>query len=364
MGIYWVVFVLFLFGSLCLKPTKGVVLVLAIVLFVISAGRGESVGIDTVNYYQNGFSSVYSGDNHQYEIVFVGLCDLIRLYGLNPRCCLYLLSAVTIFFVCAASRRFKTNTILVLFFFLLFNYFTHSLNVARQMAACSILLYAYSFLFNNNNGSDNGEVHLGFKNLIPFVLFVLFAASFHVGAILGLLALFSFLMPFNKKKVEPILVATILVSCFAIVQIGRGFLLSRTIGYLSAIAIYDEIGSATTETTLSGFGFVYRSLAYVFYSVALVYLKRDSNNKLFNFFLLSLVLKIILSAFYGSIFRLNLYFALIDIIVFSLCVVNNSKKRKTFFYLTVLYFGIDYYLLIWGNTYETVPYVYNMIEIF
>lgn len=364
MGIYLVLFLLIFLVCQSFKPTKGVIFLLALILFIISAGRGESVGIDTVNYYQNGFSSVYSGENHQYEIVFVGLCDLIRLYGLNPRCCLYLLSAVTIFFVCAASRRFKANTILVLFFFLLFNYFTHSLNVARQMAACSILLYAYSFLFYNENGGDTIEAHFGLKNLLLFVLFVLLAASFHVGAILGLLALFSFLMPVNKKEVEPIFVATILVLCFAIVQIVREVILSRTMGYLSAIAIYDGIGSATTGTTLSRFGFVYRSLAYVFYGVALAYLKRDSNDKLFNFFLLSLVLRIILSAFYGSILRLNFYFALIDIIVFSLCVANEDEKRRTFFYLTVLYFGIDYFLVLWGNTYETVPYVFNMIELF
>jgi len=364
MGIYLVLLFLLFICTRTLKPSKGVVLTLAAILFVVSAGRGESVGIDTINYYQNGFSTSYSGENHQYEVVFVGLCDLIRDVGLNPRCCLYLLSVITIFFVCAASRKFKSNTIYVLFFFLLFNFFTHSLNIARQLAACSILLYAYSFLFAKNGKIINKLFQPRNSDIIYFLLFVLLAASFHVGAILGVMALFAFLFRVDKLTFNTLLICVILVSSFAIVQIGRDLLLSRSMGYLSIIAIYDEIGSATTGTTLSIFGFFYRSIAYVFYGMALVYLTRDSYEQLGRFFFLSLVIRILLSVFYGSILRMGFYFSLIDIIVFSLCVSKKDRQRKLFLYFSVLYFGIDYVLFLSGNTYETVPYVFNMIELF
>lgn len=363
MGIYIVLLILFFIGSNTIKPTKGVVLLLALVLFVVSAGRGVSVGIDTINYYQNGFSNLFEGENHQYEVVFVGLCDFIRSNGLNPRCCLYLLSAVTIIFICAASRRFKTNTIFVLFFFLLFNFFTHSLNIARQMAACSILLYANSFLFAKKDNSSQRSNHCA-RDVVLFLVFVLLAASFHVGAIIGVVALFSFVLHFERRTINTMTLSALLIAFFAIIQIGRGLLLSRSMGLLSTIAVYDSIGSETTGTTLSVFGFLYRSIAYFFYGCVLVYLKKDSNYKLCNFFLVSLVIRILLSAFYGSILRLGFYFSLIDIVVFSICAPKKDRKRRFFFYMATLYFGIDYFLTLSGNTYETVPYVFNMIEIF
>ncbi len=363
MGIYIVLFFLFLIGSVAVKPTKGAVLFFALVLFVISAGRGINVGIDTINYYQNGFSSLFGGENHQYEVVFVGLCDFIRTTGLNPRCCLYLLSAVTVFFICAASRRFKTNTTLVLFFFLLLNYFTHSLNIARQMAACSILLYADSFIFANKGNASSKKTDHRSRDVVLFLVFVLLAASFHVGAILGVVALLSFVIHFEKRSNNPMVISIILISFFAIIQIGRGVLLSRSMGLLRTIAVYDSIGSETTGTSLSVFGFLYRSIAYFFYGYALVYLKKDSNHKLCNFFLVSLVIRIVLSAFYGSILRLGFYFSLIDIVVFSICVAKKDKRRTSFFYLATAYFGVEYFLTLSGSTYETVPYVFEMIEI-
>jgi hypothetical protein len=331
---------------------------------VISAGRDVSVGVDTINYYQNGFSILYEGENHQYEIFFVGLCDFIRTNGLNPRCCLYLLSAVTIFFICAASKRFKTNTILVLFFFLLLNYFTNSLNIARQMAACSILLYANSFLFATKENVSSKKTNHLVRDVVLFLVFLLFAASFHVGAILGVIALLTYVIRLERWSINPMMISIILIVSFAAIQIGRGILLSRSMGLLSTIAVYDAIGTETTATTLSIFGFLYRSIAYIFYGSALFYLKKDSNNKLCIFFLVSLVIRIILSAFYGSILRLGLYFSLIDIVVFSICIAKKDRKRKTFFYMATLYFGIDYFLTLSGNTFETVPYVFNMIGIY
>ena len=390
MIIYLAILVLLLLACKGLKPTPGAVLLFYAALFVIAAGRGESVGIDTVNYYQNGFSSAYGGENHQFEVVFVGICDLIRVLGLNPRWCIYVLSAVTMSFLYAAARRFRVNPLFALLFFVLFSYYMHSLNIARQTAACSILLYAYSFLFSDFRRGRRKPVRrpamsatppdpaVGIKekkpkkrkkhrrisrNVVWFCLLVLLAASFHVGAILGLAALPISWLHFERTKMKPLTVSLVLVGLFAAVQLGRSLLLSTSMGLLSTIAIYDTLGAETASSSLSLFGFLYRMVAYFFLGTALFYLKADSHNRLFNLFLASILLRILLSAFYGNIFRLNLYFSIIDVIVFSLCAARKGKGRQKFYLLSVLYYSIDYVLILTGNTYGTVPYTFEWIRI-
>ena len=305
---------------------------LFLLLFIISASRGVNVGIDTVNYYNNYFSSLYSGDNHDFEIVFITICDFIRDNGLNPRCCLYILSFITFFFIYLAAGRFNTSLVYVGLFYILFNLYTHSFNIARQMAACSILLYAYSFLFVDNKRSK-------LYNIFFFLLFTLFAASFHVGAILGVIALI--VIPFRSKPIATngFIVSVVFIFLFGLIQIFRTTMLSQSIGLLSSIAIYDSLGADTQETSLSLLGFIYRSIAYVIYGIAWHYLQKDSRGKLCDFFGASVILRIVLSAFYGNIYRLAFYFSVIDIVVFSMC--STPKNRRVFMGITVSYFFFD-----------------------
>ncbi len=359
MGVYIVLLLACLLASSSSKHSIIGGLLIITFLFFISAGRGEGVGIDTINYYNNVFNSI-EGENHSFEVLFMWISGFIRENSLNPRWCIYVLSFVTFFFLYVSARRYKVRLVYVCLFYLLFNLYAHSFNIARQMTACSILLYAYSFLLVDSGDKCHNSIIV---NVLKFFVFVLLAASFHIGAIIGVIGLLVYFFHIEKIGSNPILISLLLVVFFIIIQVFKGFLLSKSIGVLSSITVYDQLGSETKETSLSFLGLIYRSIGYVFHGTALCFLIKDSHYKLSRFYFISLIIKIILSAFYGNVLRLGLYFSIIDVIVFSKCCGNINERRSVFFLLVVVYFSIDYLLVLIGNTFETVPYVFNMIEI-
>lgn len=365
MEVYIFLLIICLLASFLFRKSKLVGVIIILFLLFISAGRGEYVGIDTERYYNNVFSSSYEGEIHKYEFLFIGFCDFIRDSGFNSRCCVYLLSFLTFFFLYLSGRRFHVNITVVCLFYLLFLFFTHSINIARQMAACSILLYAYSFLFEDVKTENEREHKI--KHIAYFVLFALLATSIHSGAFLGFLVIFVYF--FQKKialfykslKYSPVVLFLVLFVYFALIQLLRVTLLSEFQDILTIVDMYE--GYTTVERDISLFGFLYNSIVLLFHSFVLVYLFKKEDNKLATFFLVSLILRILLSAFNGAIFRLIFYFSIIDIIVYSKCFLYLSSKRQMFFLMALLYWGVDYILVLVNNTYETVPYVFKMIEI-
>lgn len=365
MEIYISLLIISLLASFLLRKSKLVGIIFIILLFFISASRGERVGLDTENYYNNVFSSFYEGETHKLEFLFIGFCDFIRDNGLNSRCCVYLLSFLTFLFVYLSARRFHVNITIVCFFYLLFLYFTHSLCIARQMAACSILLFAYSFLFEDIK--TVGERGHKIKNIAYFLLFALLATSIHSGAFLGFLVIVVYFLQkritiiYNNLKCSPLTVFLVLFVSFAVIQLFRNTLLSEFQGILAIIDMYE--GYTTVERAISLFGFLYNSIVFLFHAYVLVYLFKTGDNKLATFFLVSLFLRIFLTAFNGAIYRLIFYFSIIDIIVYSKCFLYLSSRSRIVFWMALLYFGVDYVLVLVNNPYETVPYVFKMIEI-
>lgn len=365
MFFYISLLVICLLASFLFGKSKWVGILITLLLFLISAGRGESVGIDTVNYYNNVFSIFFEGEIHAYEFFFIRFCDFVRDKNLNSRCCLYLLSFVTFFFLNLAARRYRESIVVICFFFLLFSFFTHSINISRQLAACSILLYGYSFLFGVYD-SDGNEKNFEIKNILRFLLIVILATSFHSGAFLAIIVLPIYFLRARIAKLfvdlTPLNIFFLFFVFFAFIQIVRGSFLSSFQGLLTSVDIYK--GYTTHETTLSIFGFFLKSIAYIFHGYILYYLLKRGEIKLGVLFFSSLIIRILLSAFYGVIFRFGLFFSIIDVVVYSRCFLFLSTKKKAIFYLALIYWGIEYVSILYYNTYETVPYIFKPIKFY
>lgn len=363
MGIYIILLLFSFFAAKTSRNSNKIGLFIVFVLFLLSAGRAESVGNDTPGYYNNVFSSSFEGVTHKFEFVFITLCDLIRDYGLNSRCCIYILSFVTFLFLYLASKRYRVNLAVVSFFYLLFLFYTQSIHIARQMAACSILLYAYSFLFIDVKLGPKGNI----KKILCFIVFTLLAMSFHSGAIIGIIALLFYLAtPVVSKAITNIKITYLnlfifLFLLFAITQLLRSVLLPRFQEILSIADIYE--GYETREREMSLFGTFYNGIVFFFHSYIVLYLFKTQNNKLGSFFLCTIFMRILLAAFNGVIYRLIFYFSIIDVVVYAICFSHLINKKKLFFLLMLLYFGVDYILVHVNNTYETVPYAFKFFEI-
>ena len=345
---------------------KGVV-ILALFMLIILACRGESVGIDTINYYYNKFSSIWVDEDRSYEWLFIGVCDFIREIQLNPRCCIYFLSIVTISFLYAAARRFSVKVSLALFFYVLLGYYTLAFNIARQMAACSIMLYAFSyfiFVEKKNIGVCEGKQLRQKGNLLLFIFYTIIAGAIHISSLLFSLIYFLKYIKFEIKKIHPIFFIIVLVAFFAAVQVLRDSLLANSMSLFSSIMIYDALGVETESSTLSFGGFLYRSIAYVIAGLVYAQIRKKIDNRLLMLFIVSLLVRILLSAFYGNIYRLGLYLSLIDVIIYAKCFASFNSHTKILFWTVVIYFSYGYFATHANNMFETIPYRFEMFELF
>ena len=367
MGIYIFLLLFSLIGAFYSRRTKSYGYIVFSLMFLLSLGRGETVGNDTAGYYNNVFSSAYEGEIHKFEFVFIWLCDFIRDNGLNSRCCIYLLSFVTFLFLYLSIKRYRVSLAVACYFYLLFLFYTQSIHIARQMAACSILLYAYSFLFINKD-VNTPRAYNSFFNIVCFSFYVLLATSFHSGAIIGYIVLLFYSLNdrisafFKTQNISAINLFLVLFVLFTIVQLLRSVFLAKFQGLLTIADMYD--GYTTSERAMSFFGVLYSSIVYYFHANILFLLFKNGNSKLGSFFLCTLLMGIFLSAFNGVIYRLIFYFSIIDVIAYAKCFSYLIKKRRFLFWLILFYMGVDYMLILVNNTYETVPYVFKMIEIY
>ena len=147
-------------------------------------------------------------------------------------------------------------------------------------------------------------------------------------------------------------------------QILRDVLLASSMSLFSSIMIYDALGAATESSTLSLGGFLYRSIAYVIAGLIYAQVKNKVDNRLLMIFLVSLLVRILLSTFYGNIYRLGLYLSIIDVIIYAKCFTRLNIQTKILFCIVLFYFSFGYFATHSSNLFETVPYKFEMFELF
>ena len=124
------------------------------------------------------------------------------------------------------------------------------------------------------------------------------------------------------------------------------------------------LGEDTLLSSLSLFGFFYRALGLVI-SIHIYSEMKDSYwHPILDIFLLGIIMKVLLSPFYGNVGRLGLYLYVTDVVVYSLYYMyyyrRSNNLRLAEFLCVALYYSIEFIGVLAGNTYETVPYVISI----
>lgn len=133
---------------------------LLFLLFVLAAFRGEKVGHDTIKYMNISYIaswaeeasiSSFSFDDlgTKVEILSGLMYKTIATFKLNTRFVLVFYAFVMMLFLYLACRKFKVNVAYTIAFFVFFGFFFYSLSASRQFCAISVILYAMSFLQDN-----------------------------------------------------------------------------------------------------------------------------------------------------------------------------------------------------------------------
>ena len=200
---------------------------LIIPLFVQCAFRATSVGNDTLTYYY-GFDRIknYSSllemvTESRYEIGYSTVTYLFSKLGFDYYFLQLVLSAFIYFSIFVFINKYSSNFYLSCFVLVTLRYSVGTMNTTRMWLAISILLYSIDYVLN--------------KKLIPFVLIVLLASSFHFTSLIFLL-----LYPLSSVKLDLKKIIIVTLSSAVVLLVGRPFfiqitsLIGRYQGYLNS----------------------------------------------------------------------------------------------------------------------------------
>ena len=150
-------------------------------LLFFSLFRGELVGIDTYNAMK--WSTIVNRATmdfdwtvtRTYEISTNYIYQLIYYNGFSPRIIIIFYSIITFLSLRLSSKRFNVDIATMMLIFIVGGAYIYSFNVARQFASLGLVLYAITYIYENER----------LKSLIFFPV-ILFAISIHTSSIIFL----------------------------------------------------------------------------------------------------------------------------------------------------------------------------------
>lgn len=259
-------FAIFVIGSLFninkIKKRKIIfILFSGILLCWISMFRTESIGIDTMQYY-NAFKTIAWLNPSQfsllrYEYGFIYLCKTLSLISLNPQ----ILIITTSLFINISILRFiyknSDNIFLSVIFYILLNFFFAYMNIMRQALAISILLWGYEYLKR--------------YKIFSYIIFVIIAMQFHSSAILTLVLIFFKKIKFNRKYLSVVFIFSLVAFFY-----GRQLFL-----FISSFSprLYEYVGSE--YDVVNYFGALLNSLLFFFLFIFGVIIIKNENKEVF-----------------------------------------------------------------------------------
>ena len=351
MSIYIFALVLLFLGAFVSKKEKtGFGYIAILFLFFIAFFRAESVGIDTYNYSH--YDDYKPHGVKLFEVVFLFVYKLIPVLG--SRIVIHFFAIITFLFTFLACKRFKVNPTLAFFFFVLFDFYNLSLNISRQYTAAAILLYAYSYL-----PEEDGKKW-------RFFLYVILAGTIHVTSLL-----FGVLFLFRKINLSRISTSTILIVFLISVFFVEVVLSQFYVEWAQKALLAEEVSSygdyfAQVETLdKASFGGRILSLGatalnvYILIRVARMKIPGASTIAMLLFF--SILFNLFFEQFYGNLGRIRYDISIINIIAYSYYIKYEKSKIKPWVIITILvFFGYSYLWDLQSGSYGTVPYSFSL----
>lgn len=304
--------------------------ILTLWMILLIGLRSVSVGIDTYGYsiyypkYSNTKFNIVDLLSINEDTGYVLLCRIVGGYlhfSWNAFC---LLSAsIYIIPVIVLIKKYSPNIAFSLLIFALSVYFTFPMSTIRQSLAIGITLLAY-FEFKN-------------KKIIPSILWILLASTFHKSALIFLLFLIVIPLKLTDKKI------VIWFVCLLIIDV-LGFPLLRRL----FSGVLRMTGRNYTETT--GTGGYLTELFYIL-TILLSYVVFYGRNDLLQRYQDSLK-ALLLSAsilpivsFHSALFRSYYYFSIFEIVLVPQ-IIKGIKGYKLKLFVGILYVFAYIYLFI------------------
>ena len=348
MAPYIIALILLFIGSFFLKK-KTVAYLGICVLVVLALFRDASVGIDTINYVTYTPDLDYKGLS-QIQVLYYFIYDLLPVFG--SRVVITTLTFITFLFLLLSCKRFNINPGYAFFFFVLFDFYNLSLNIMRQYAAISILLYAYSFIIEKT------------KKKYLFFVYVLIASTLHTSSLFFIWVYFLKFIDLTKIQ-KPVLVILV-AGVFLFVEF---YLKNNYLSYVSLLFENNSEGLAAYQTSfdqaesLSGWslggmmikiGMLTINL-FIFFS--LVQYHDERIVLVSSLFFASIIITMFFEQFFGNLGRLRYSMSIINIIAYSYYFVRTKSKIKIWVLLAVLaVYGYQYIWDLSKGSFGTTPY--------
>lgn len=296
-------------------------------LFLVSALRGVTVGTDTQNYYDlyRGYA-VSTRLEPGFALFFLGC----KYLGLPFRVILVVFSTLMFTMLYLFTRKGKYQPLMVLLFFFFLGYCFSFYNVARQMLASGILLFAYE------NRRKQGNIYM-------FFLCIFLAMMIHKSAILGLLLFFV-----DKIKIPgPYIIYLLAISFIFPFVIPTNEIMDYLTSHIGFLSHYDVYSGSSDKQMFS----VNRLAMNVFY----MYLATRYDKKGDIYWNASILGLMILNMFpfSGILTRSAIYFQIAQI-VFLTEFYNSSKQVDRMLVMT--YSLVIFVFTMLNNIGGIVPY--------
>ena len=334
------------------KPKTGFLIM--IILLFFSMFRGENVGNDTKNYmgedriqYRGGsleveFTTDFFLENlgTSTELIDIVLNRCVYNLKLPPRLIIWVYALISIIVLYNALRRLRVNTSIGLLIFVLSGLYYFSLSAARQMAAVSIVLYAFTFVvLSNNHSSLQKENRQIYKNdFARFLFLMLIAAMIHTSAIFYIV-LYPIKFIRINKNIITILLCVVCLLCVLLTIDPMSYVYSFiNIEYIIRyMGNYDEIGRSFMGRIVDFL--TYSFLIYTFYKGT-----KKITGTADNIFALSILLMAVFGQTSGLIARITYFITIFMTVYISRSLLPcNTLKKDTLYYLFLMYVLLSIY---------------------
>lgn len=330
------------------KPKTGFLIMLILLFF--SMFRGDNVGNDTKNYmdtnriqYRGGnleveFNKDYLLENfgNKTELIDIALNRIVYGFNLPPRVIIWCYALINILVLYRSLRKLKVNTSIGLLIYVLLGYYYFSLSAARQMAAVSIVLYAFTFMIQND-GEESYKILSLKSNFVKFVLFVGIASMIHASAIF-----FIVVYPLRYLHINKSLIVMLLCTCCAICIIFSIDPMSYIYSFFNFdyitryMGLYDETG----RSLMGKLNDIIKSSIFIYFFIIGT---KEKTCVFDNIYALAIILMLLFVQNSGLLSRITYYITIFISVYLSKVLIENKDVDKKTIISFVIYVVLSIY---------------------
>ena len=322
-------------NELSLKVNKDVAYLFCIfsVFFVLLAFRDVSVGNDTQNYADL-YDTIVNGylkEDTRYEVGYILYNKVLGVFSSSYRLLLIVSAFIVVCSFASIIRKFSNKIWLSVLLLFLLSYFDISANLLRQAIAMAILLCAFDILLK--------------KRSALFVIYVLFASTFHLMSLVFVVAI---IVPYvNLTKTSLLILLLVLM--------GAYFLSDYLVNYIfNNIALYSSYENS--EYVLGGIKIasILNSLIFALVLIFSLFKYQDLKDDLVTrsaFWMVAIgEILLLLSLGFNQIGRVSKMFTIFAIILIpNVLSIIKRKSGKLYIILCILwiiFLTIQYLLIV------------------